>query len=158
MATSRTLSATLVLKGGNALDFVWRPNRSTLDLDFSLDESAQPGPLDPAALRPLLQAPLAAVGRILGIAFRVQRVEQQPPGPDRHFATLEATVGYALPDQARLRAWIEQGRAVSSVVPLQLGLNESICADVPVAIDGPHPLRVSTLEDIVAEKLRALLQ
>ncbi len=30
----------LVFKGGNALDFVWRPNRSTIDLDFSLDMEA----------------------------------------------------------------------------------------------------------------------
>src|SRR3954453_2864499 len=37
IASSQTLSRTLVFKGGNALDFVWQPNRSTLDLDFSAD-------------------------------------------------------------------------------------------------------------------------
>ena len=33
-AQSRSLRESLVFKGGNALDFVWQPNRSTLDLDF----------------------------------------------------------------------------------------------------------------------------
>ena len=36
-AQSRSLRESLVFKGGNALDFVWQPNRSTLDLDFSID-------------------------------------------------------------------------------------------------------------------------
>jgi predicted nucleotidyltransferase component of viral defense system len=37
IAGVRQLQAGLVFKGGNALDFVWMPNRSTVDLDFSLD-------------------------------------------------------------------------------------------------------------------------
>lgn len=37
IAGSRFLGSALVFKGGNALDFIWQPNRSTTDLDFSLD-------------------------------------------------------------------------------------------------------------------------
>lgn len=37
IAYSDRLSRILVFKGGNALDFVWHPNRSTQDLDFSAD-------------------------------------------------------------------------------------------------------------------------
>ncbi|MDA8219942.1 MAG: nucleotidyl transferase AbiEii/AbiGii toxin family protein [Dehalococcoidales bacterium] len=158
VASSRALSSILVLKGGNALDFVWRPNRSTLDLDFSVDEAAQPSPLDTESLRSLLQPALEMVGRTLGIAFRVQSVEQHPPGPNRHFVTFEAKIGFALPDQLRGRAQIEQGRPVSSVVTLEISINEPICADEGINIGGLHPLRVCTLDDIVAEKLRALLQ
>jgi hypothetical protein len=40
VADSRTLSQILAFKGGNALDFVWQPNRSTRDLDFSSKDSA----------------------------------------------------------------------------------------------------------------------
>ncbi|MHB1134565.1 MAG: nucleotidyl transferase AbiEii/AbiGii toxin family protein [Chloroflexota bacterium] len=158
IATSRTLSAMLVLKGGNALDFVWQPNRSTLDLDFSVDNAAQPKLLDTGSLRTLLQPALETVGRSLGIAFRVQSVEQQPPGSNRHFVTFEANIGYALPDQVRGRTQLEQERPVSSVVKLEISINEPICADERINIDGLHPLRVCTLDDIVAEKLRALLQ
>jgi predicted nucleotidyltransferase component of viral defense system len=35
IAGSKFLSNALVFKGGSALDLVWQPNRSTLDLDFS---------------------------------------------------------------------------------------------------------------------------
>lgn len=36
VASSRVLREGLIFKGDNALDFVWQPNRSTLDLDFPL--------------------------------------------------------------------------------------------------------------------------
>jgi predicted nucleotidyltransferase component of viral defense system len=41
IASSARLSELLVFKGGNALDFVWSPNRSTSDLDFSADMRAE---------------------------------------------------------------------------------------------------------------------
>jgi predicted nucleotidyltransferase component of viral defense system len=44
------------------------------------------------------------------------------------------------------------------VIPVEISVNEPICADAVVAIDADHWLRVSTVEDIAAEKLRALLQ
>ncbi len=37
IASVGSLRDHLVFKGGNALDFVLQPNRSTIDLDFSLD-------------------------------------------------------------------------------------------------------------------------
>jgi hypothetical protein len=37
IASEPSLRNNLVFKGGNALDFVLQPNRSTIDLDFSLD-------------------------------------------------------------------------------------------------------------------------
>jgi predicted nucleotidyltransferase component of viral defense system len=40
IAAVRPLREGLVFKGGNALDFVWQPNRSTVDLDFSVDHTS----------------------------------------------------------------------------------------------------------------------
>lgn len=37
IGSSARLSEPLAFKGGDALDFVWSPNRSTIDLDFSAD-------------------------------------------------------------------------------------------------------------------------
>lgn len=51
IASSRALSSALVFKGGNALDFVWMPNRSTGDLDFSLDVVALDQQPTPEGLR-----------------------------------------------------------------------------------------------------------
>lgn len=71
IARSRALRPILVLKGGNALDFVWQANRSTRDLDFSVSG----GELDEVLLQARLKPALDAVERELGISrqkrFRV---------------------------------------------------------------------------------------
>ena len=45
IASLARLSELLVFKGGDALDFGWSPNRSTIDLDFSADMRAGERPL-----------------------------------------------------------------------------------------------------------------
>ena len=158
IATSRALSNVLVLKGGNALDFVWQPNRSTRDLDFSIDTRALDIPIDEDRIKRYLEPALDVSRRVLGITFRIHRIEQQPPGENRTFITYEVRIGYALPDQQPLRIRIEKGAPSTQIVPLDISINEPICADVPIDVQASNPLRVSTIEDIVAEKLRSLLQ
>jgi hypothetical protein len=158
IAGSRILRRTLVFKGGNALDFVWQPNRSTTDLDFSIDASATSQALGEVVLASLLQGALAANSRTLGGTFVVHRVERQPRGEGKTFVTFEARIGYALQDEHRLRQRMLSGEPSSNVIGLDLSLNGPICATADVALDVDHRLRVSTVEDIIAEKLRALLQ
>ena len=148
----------LVFKGGNALDFVWNPNRSTRDLDFSADHLADYDDINENSLKISLLQALAPVSRSLNMSFAINRVEQQPPGVDKNFITYTANVQYALPDQASLRKRIASREIVAQVIPVEVSLNEPICADERVAIDTNLNIRVSTPEDIVAEKLRALLQ
>jgi predicted nucleotidyltransferase component of viral defense system len=154
VADSRTLSRMLAFKGGNALDFVWQPNRSTRDLDFSSRDST----LTAEQLRTFLTPSLERVSRSTGVLYRVQRMEQQPPGPDRSFITFEGKIGYALSDDRRNRELIHRGKSSNATVPLAVSLNDPICRTVEVDIASSNPLQVCQLEDIVAEKLRALLQ
>ncbi|WP_225412551.1 nucleotidyl transferase AbiEii/AbiGii toxin family protein [Stigmatella hybrida] len=154
IAGSRILSRILVFKGGNALDFVWHPNRSTKDLDFS---STDPS-LDEAQLRKHLTQGLEQVQRVLGVAFRVQKVERQPPGAEKTFVTYAVTIGYALPDEPRNQERIAKGQPCPNIIPLDISLNEPICDTQDIDVQGVNLLRVSTVNDIVAEKLRALLQ
>jgi hypothetical protein len=154
VADSRTLSQVLAFKGGNALDFVWQPNRSTRDLDFSSSDST----LTAEQLRTFLTPSLGRVSRSTGILYRVQKMEQQPPGPDRSFITFEGKIGYALSDDRRNRQLIQQDKSSNATVPLAVSLNDPICGIVEVDIASSNPLHVCQLEDIVAEKLRALLQ
>lgn len=154
VADSRALSRVLAFKGGNALDFVWQPNRSTRDLDFSSKDST----LTAEQIRTFLTPSLGRVSRSMGVLYRVQRMEQQPPGPNRSFITFEGTVGYALPDDQRNRQLIQQDKNSKAIVPLDVSLNEPICRIVEVNIASSYLLQVCQLEDIVAEKLRALLQ
>jgi predicted nucleotidyltransferase component of viral defense system len=67
-------------------------------------------------------------------------------------------VGYALPDDRKNQERMLQGVSVSTVVPFDISLNDVICATENIDLDGTHSLQVCTVEDIVAEKLRALLQ
>jgi predicted nucleotidyltransferase component of viral defense system len=162
IGSSRTLSELLVFKGGNALDFVWQPNRSTRDLDFSADMGIIGDDSDPTKIADLLRSSLEAGLRVAseqrGVVFAIHSVTKQPPGPERTFVTYELRVGYALPDQQPLIARMVQGLRSSQVIPIEVSLNEPICADRSTDIQASHWLRVSTIEDIVAEKLRALLQ
>lgn len=153
IASSRTLRAALCFKGGNALDFVWFANRSTLDLDFSIADEATESQLVEA-----LREGLAVATAELGLTFRIQKVERRPPSPDFPWATVRLKVGYAFPDEPRLRGAIARGEDLSAVVPVEISLNEVVGASELVQFGGSEPLAVCTLEDIVAEKLRALLQ
>lgn len=157
-ASSRALSTILVLKGGNALDFVWQPNRSTRDLDFSIDLPGSDTPPNTDLLRELFTPALNISGRTLGITLGIHRIEQQPPGPNRTFITYEMHIGYALPDDTRLRKRMENGLLSTKKIKVEMSVHELVCADEPINVEGTHKLRVSTIEDIVAEKLRALLQ
>lgn len=159
ISSSAFLRKSLVFKGGNALDFIWNPNRSTLDLDFSIDMHV-PGAneLKEAELERLLTRALAVSERELGVAMAVHRVKRQPPGADKTFVTYTARIGYALPDDPRNRTRLQQSQPSSLVVPVEISLNEPIGADENLTLEGTRTLRVSTLNDIVAEKLRAFLQ
>lgn len=158
LASVRPLREGLVFKGGNALDFVWQPNRSTVDLDFSLDSTGSLPALEPESVRELLERGLSTVTPRLGMAFAVHRARQQPRGTDKTFITYDVRIGYAHQDEIRLQARMAQGEKSTNVISLDISRNEPICATEIVPLDESHRLRVATIEDIVAEKLRALLQ
>jgi predicted nucleotidyltransferase component of viral defense system len=154
IAGSKILSGALVFKGGNALDFVWQPNRSTRDLDFS----SRDADLTVEQIREFFEPSLQRVSTAAGILYRIQRIKQQPPGVSRSFITFDLSVGYALPDEPRNQQLIRNGSPSLANVPVEISLNEPICATQEIEMGSANALQVSTQEDIVAEKLRALLQ
>lgn len=159
VAGNRNLRASLVFKGGNALDFVWQPNRSTLDLDFSVDHATLTFEIDESEVERLFGMATSAVQRRFAIWLAVNSVRQQPPGRNRTFPTFVVRCGYALADEPKLIARMARGRPSSQVLDVEIGVNEPIGASTTISLDDRSPaLRVATIEDIVAEKLRALLQ
>lgn len=159
IASSRSLRRFLVFKGGNALDFIWSPNRSTLDLDFSVDMTKLEGQdIIEAELLSLLSRALDLSGRELRITAAVHSVKRQPPGEGMTWVTYKAKIGYALLDDAKNRTRLEAGQPSTLVVPVEISINEPIGDDRSLTLSGEKSLRVSTPEDIVAEKLRAFLQ
>lgn len=158
VSRSRLLSQTLIFKGGNALDLVWHPNRSTIDLDFSVDEVLLNQTMDAEHLRALFIPGLRVAERMLNIKLAVHKVEQQPPGDNRTFITYRVRIGYALTDEPRLRARIDRGEQSTQVILVDISRNDPVYDSAVFQVDEDRPLRICTVEDIVSEKLRALLQ
>lgn len=160
IAAVASLRDGLVFKGGNALDFVWQPNRSTVDLDFSVDHTSWLVAPDAQTLKALLERGTSIASSRLGIMLAVQSVRQNPSGPGRDFITFRARIGYALPtpDQAGLRQRMERGEMSPRGIDLDISLNEPIGDARLTQLSPGVSIRVATVEDIVAEKLRALLQ
>jgi len=159
IAQVRELRDYLVFKGGNALDFVLQPNRSTIDLDFSLDMDGGSSLANSERLNALLARGLRQVAPRFSMSLAVHSVKQQPPGAAKTFITFEARVGYALPDEHQLKIRMGNSQPSSHVLPVDISINEPIAGWTRFVLDATlDPLRISTLEDIVGEKLRSLLQ
>lgn len=145
-----------VFKGGNALRWVYEGPRASVDLDFSAVErfSAQ----DEAESRAMLDEVTAllapALERVRPLhrfeALVVQSARVLPPNrATRQFPALEVKVGYSR----------QPGRTppFPTAVKMEITLNEVVC-EFGEWRSGRLRVRVGTLEEIVAEKLRALLQ
>lgn len=161
ISSAPALRTGIVFKGGNALDFVWQPNRSTIDLDFSLDTEGATFEASARRIRELLGQGLQVASNRIGIRYAVHAVRPETPKPGHTFITYTANVGYVLPDEQTLLGRLAENRIQHSphVLPVEISLNEPICDSTLVTIDPEYaPIRVSTVEDIVGEKLRALLQ
>lgn len=98
------------------------------------------------------------MGKQTRLALRVHSVRQNPKGADRSFITYEVPIGYAFPEQERLLLAMRSNKTSSQIVRLDVSLNEAIFAAELYRLDADSSIRVSSLEDILAEKLRALLQ
>jgi predicted nucleotidyltransferase component of viral defense system len=161
LSYSKILSESLVLKGGNALDCFWAPNRSTRDIDFS---SIEPllllGKLE-TTLNPIFNR----IKRELGTTYKLQNgnlIEDpnEPGGPS--FEIIKIQVAYALKDEYTILTQLESGNNLKyphpNIIPVEMSTNECVCETIPLNMDGQFNLRLSSLEDIMAEKLRCLLQ
>jgi len=145
------------LKGGNALRFVDYAIRSTVDLDYTVDSS----------VTDTEQAVREAIGEAVnrgypryGIKGRVQRTQRRPKTPGTTFPTYDVTIGFQLPWDKHFVGFESLERPLSTVVEVELSLNDVVCETRLVTLEGGEhvKIRVCSLEDIVAEKLRALLQ
>jgi len=159
IASVRSLRTKLVFKGGNALDFVMSPNRSTIDLDFSLDMDMGADLASVDRLEAAFTTGLRRVSPHFGLGLAVHSVHQNPRGSDKTFITFQARVGHALPNERQLLIRMSNKQTSPHVMPVEISINEPIFDSTVFSIDDRFgELRISTLEDIVGEKLRALLQ
>lgn len=158
LALNQELSSYIVMKGGNALDFVWNPNRSTRDLDFSLNTQLRPGIPTEAELGQKIKIGFRSAEQLTGVRLHLNKIDHNPKGADKSFVTFEARIAYAMPGEETQIRKFDSGLPGANVVPVEISVNEVICDFELIEFEPDVLLRVSTLEDIIAEKLRAILQ
>ncbi len=157
LAQSRSLRSGLVLKGGNALRFAYQGCRSTKDLDFTVvDDHALPN--DGDLIKQMIDKSLLKTEQRFGVKARCQSIHKKPPQPDASHPTYEVKVGYIFPNDKHFHNFGD--RNVSDTVPLEISFGDLVCETIPLLlVEHEMPwLLVCSLEDLIAEKLRALLQ
>lgn len=150
------LQEQFVLKGGNALKLAFDSPRSSVDIDLS---STEPHPnqehqeteqFRDEVVERLSNALLQIVPEYHYETMVVQSTQIKPPNlPQREFPALEVKVGYTELENRE--------PPYSDVVKLEITLNETVC-EAEYRKAGNVELHVSSLDDIIGEKLRALLQ
>ncbi len=152
IASNATTRNGMVLKGGNALRFAYQSPRSTKDLDFTAEGAGIPD--NPEGIRKALDQALPYALRRFNVKAKCQRVRRNPKRPEATRPTYDVGIGYQLPDDRYFNDF--DNRAVPTIVPVEITLNDLVC-DTHEWVD-VKGLRVCSLEDILAEKLRSLLQ
>ena len=143
------------MKGGNALRFVHGNHRSTIDLDFTAEGDF---PDNSEAIRTILDAAFKGAARQFQVKARCQSVNRNPRRAEATFPTYTVKVCFQLPGDRYYQNFDER-KGFAEVVDLEISLNDVVCETIEQGLSAAtHPVRVCSLEDILAEKLRALLQ
>lgn len=155
IAKSNKLRNKLVLKGGYALKHIYKSPRASVDIDFTKIKNLSNKPdkqlqklLD--EINNELNESLKSVIKEFNYTdMRVQSSSVKPANKKlRQHPSLEIKIGYSRK---------KKSPPYSDVVKLEISLNDIIC-EYQYFQEGTSRLRVSSLNDIIAEKLRAILQ
>lgn len=157
---SPSLRDGLVLKGGTLMALAFQSNRVTGDIDFS--SQADPAGFD-VLLRAELDASLGPAAIQLGyldLVCRVQGVKRRPRPElfeDADFPALEVRIGSALRNTPQEQL-LAEGRA-ARILLVEISFRDQVYSFQELHLDKPAVgVRAFTLEELIAEKLRALLQ
>lgn len=156
IARSGKLRKAMVFKGGNALRIMYGSSRSTLDLDFT----ALPNTLsdDEDALRVDMGTAFDNSFTSFGVKLRCQKVKRNPKSPEATRPTFEISVAYQFPGDRYFDSMATQ--KLNETVPVEISFNDVVCgiSKFSPVINDRSTIQVCSLEDILAEKLRSILQ
>jgi predicted nucleotidyltransferase component of viral defense system len=157
IALSDKLSNSWVLKGGNALKKVFKSPRASVDLDFTEkdtitneDEKTLNEFLETACedLNDKLQQVVSA-SKFEDLVVQSKQIKPRNVSFLRDHPAFEVKVGYSLRD--------DREPPYMDAVKLEISLNDVVCEDQLYEVDG-GTIKVCSLNDIIAEKLRSLIQ
>ncbi len=154
---SPELRTGMTMKGGILLALAYRSSRYTKDIDFS-SEIALPEFNRDDFVQKLSNALVSAVESLdYGLDCAIQGVKQKPPREDATFPTIQIKVGYADKSNRRAHKRLLSGQS-PQIVQIDYSLNEPTRETEFFTIEEGSDIRTYALEELIGEKLRALLQ
>ncbi len=154
---SQNLKAKMVMKGGLLLAIRYDSSRFTRDLDFSTSDryTAENAEMLLAEFEAEL---VAAEDRLpYGTACRLQSRKVEPKGENRTHHNLALTIGFANKSNSGAMARL-QAKNSPSVVQIDYSFNEAVFEVELLELDGGATIQSYSLHNILAEKMRSLLQ
>ena len=157
---TKDLRDTMVLKGGTLMMLAFGSPRGTQDVDFSVTAAPEPfaGRLA-ETLDPALQRAAAQLGYV-DLICRVQKLKKMPRAATFETDTgpaLKITIGHArrgTNEEARLAL-----KQATHALQVDLSFNEPVLHPTQAQMVRPAvTIRAYTPEDVIGEKLRALIQ
>jgi predicted nucleotidyltransferase component of viral defense system len=154
------LQQTMVLKGGTLMMLAFGSPRGTQDVDFTIAADPEPFASElETRLNPALQRAAAELGYV-DLVCKVQRVTRRPKPETFESGTASAlciTIAHARRGSNEERLFAE-GRS-SRVLQVDLSFKEPLLNTAEAKLEQPSvSIRAYALEDLIAEKFRALLQ
>ena len=144
------------MKGGVLMAIRYNSERYTSDLDFSstiLRSALDINEFEQVLRQSLLEAVTASP---YNLDCRLQRCRVNPPGLDASFVNIEISIGYAhIGTQSHQR--LIRGNSPTAVT-IDFNLNERILGVECLHLGDGAKLQAYEFTDLVAEKLRSLLQ
>jgi predicted nucleotidyltransferase component of viral defense system len=155
-----TLSANLVLKGGAAMALAFKSDRVTGDVDFTaLQEPEGFEEIIRDELNKILPKTALDLGYV-DLLCRVQSIKKMPRSEnflDHDFPALKVNIGYAKRGTNQEQR-LAEGKA-SRTVEIDISFRDQVYAFQELTLAGAGvAVRAFTVHEIIAEKLRALLQ
>lgn len=157
ISNTEELRDIMVMKGGILLALGYSSTRFTRDIDFSTEQSPAEFDIEGFIARFDEALTHATDKNSYDIDCRIQSRKKKPPREDDTFPTFEIRVGYANPSNRRAHRRLMRGES-PHVVRVDFSLNEPRGGPVLLEIGKGKTIQVYSFEDLVAEKLRAVLQ
>lgn len=154
---SRSLQTKMVMKGGLLMAIRYASTRFTRDIDFStagVYREAQAQELVQEFERQLV----LAVDRLpYATTCKLQSHQVQPKGENKTHQSLKLKVGYADATKPAAMQRLEAGQS-PLIVEIDYSYNEAVVDVEVLELDGGVTIQSYSLHNVVAEKLRSLLQ
>ncbi len=145
------------MKGGLLMAICYESSRHTRDIDFSTNESYTALGAEQLIEKLAQQLAVAEEHLSYGTACRVQSYKIEPKGENKTHQTLALKIGYADIGNAGAMKRLAVKNS-PQVVEIDYSYNEVVFECEFVHLDGGATIKTYSLHNVIAEKLRSLLQ